>query len=136
MPQYFIDSLEPFLNGTNEVCREKHEINCFTKYVKKIIGELIEDGPCRKSCNILEFIGKTVVEGEDVPEMNLNHATIFSYSIKAPATMVVNEEYLIYDLEGLVGSVGGTLGMFIGLSFINVITDVLNYLKQLLEKKK
>ena len=50
--------------------------------------------------------------------------------------MVVNEDYLIYDLEGLVGSVGGTLGMFIGFSFINVITDVLNYLKQLLEKKK
>ena len=63
------------------------------------MGELIEDGPCRKSCNILEFIGKTVVEGEDVPEMNLNHATLFSYSIKAPATMVVNEEYLIYDLD-------------------------------------
>ena len=136
LPQYFIDSLEPFLNGTNEVCKEKHEIKCFTKCLKKIIDELIEDGPCRKSCNILEFIGKTVVEGEDVPEMNLNHATQFSYSIKAPATMVVNEEYLIYDLEGLVGSVGGTLGMFIGFSFINVIKDVLNYLKQLLEKKK
>ena len=98
--------------------------------------KLIEDGLYGTSCNILEFIGKSVVEGEEVPEWNLNHTTIISYSIKAPATMVVNEEYLIYDLQSLVGSVGGTLGMLIGFSFINVITEVLNYSKQLLEKKK
>ena len=65
----------------------------------------------------------------------MNHTTHFSYSIKAPATMRVNEEYLIYDFEGLVGSVGGTLGMFIGFSFINVISDILNFFTSLIEKK-
>ena len=39
--------------------------------------------------NILEFIGKTVIEGEAVPEWYLNHTTIISYSIKAPAIKVV-----------------------------------------------
>jgi len=35
--------------------------------------------------------------------------------------MNVYEEYLIYDVKGMVGSIGGTLGLFIGFSFYNVI---------------
>ena len=60
----------------------------------------------------------------------------FAYNFAPPKTETLHEEYLIYDAIGLIGSVGGTLGMLIGFSFINVITEVLNYSKQLLEKKK
>ena len=35
---------------------------------------------------------------------------------------IVFEEYLIFDIIGMIGSVGGTLGMCIGFSFTNVIT--------------
>ena len=36
--------------------------------------------------------------------------------------MYVSEEYFIYDVRDVIGSVGGTLGMFIGFSFTGVIS--------------
>ena len=38
----------------------------------------------------------------------------------------VNQEYLIYDITGFVGSVGGTLGLFIGFSFRDIVDIVLD----------
>ena len=32
------------------------------------------------------------------------------------------EEYLLFDFTGFVGSVGGTLGLFIGISFREIVT--------------
>ena len=138
IPQFLYDNFRPFYSNFNtKICQEKSDIDCFVNHCAKngMHRELTETGFCQQSCSITEFSGKLVYEG-DVPGLEMNHTTYFSYSIKAPATMVVNEEYLIYDFVGLVGSVGGTLGMFIGFSFINVITDVLNYFKLHIENKK
>ena len=38
----------------------------------------------------------------------------------------VNQEYLIYDITGFVGSVGGTLGLFIGFSFRDIVELILD----------
>ena len=38
---------------------------------------------------------------------------------------------MLYDITGFVGSIGGTLGLFIGFSFRDVIDMVLNNLKKL-----
>ena len=38
----------------------------------------------------------------------------------------VNQEYLIYDITGFVGSVGGTLGLFIGFSFRDIVEIILD----------
>ena len=55
----------------------------------------------------------------------------FAYSIAPPKTVVVHQEYLIYDTIGLIGSVGGTLGMFIGFSFSGTISQIITYLSML-----
>ena len=35
-----------------------------------------------------------------------------------PSTIIkVHNEYLIYDMTGLIGSIGGSLGLFVGFSF-------------------
>ena len=35
-----------------------------------------------------------------------------------PSTVIeVHSEYLIYDMTGLIGSIGGSLGLFVGFSF-------------------
>ena len=34
----------------------------------------------------------------------------------------VYREYLIYDEIGMIGSIGGLLGLFLGFSFLNVIS--------------
>ena len=43
----------------------------------------------------------------------------------------VHKEYLIYDVIGMVGLVGGTLGLFIGFSFSNVLTFLIEYLQMI-----
>ena len=53
---------------------------------------------------------------------------------KPPGTETVYEEYLIVDFYGMVGVVGGTLGLFIGLSFFNVITFFIEIIKNIYKK--
>ena len=48
--------------------------------------------------------------------------------------MKVYEEYIIIDAMGMIGSVGGTLGLFIGFSFSNVINLLIGYLQVVLNK--
>ena len=42
----------------------------------------------------------------------------------------VYEEYLIYDAMGMIGSVGGTLGMFVGFSMTGTISWIFGYFKK------
>ena len=48
--------------------------------------------------------------------MNYTHQYV-SITIRNSET-VVEEEYWIYDFNGIVGMVGGSLGLFIGFSFL------------------
>ena len=52
-----------------------------------------------------------------------------NYDFTRPLVAQVYNEYIIFDTIGMIGAVGGTLGLFIGFSFNNVIEYVLGYLK-------
>ena len=39
---------------------------------------------------------------------------------------MVYEEYLVYDFNGMLGSIGGSLGMFLGFSFFDLICHFLS----------
>ena len=41
----------------------------------------------------------------------------------------VQREYLVYDMNGLIGSVGGTLGLFVGFSFFDLILKLFKTIK-------
>ena len=51
----------------------------------------------------------------------------------------VEEEYLIHDFVGMLGSIGGTLGLFVGFSFLSGISYILKYvqvfIKEFISKK-
>ena len=49
---------------------------------------------------------------------------------KPPATVTIHEEYLIIDFYGMVGVVGGTLGLFVGFSFFDVITYLMKFFQK------
>ena len=38
----------------------------------------------------------------------------------------VDTEYKVYDFSGILGSVGGSLGLFIGFSFLDMILYIIN----------
>ena len=56
------------------------------------------------------------------------------YSIDKEIEMKVYEEYIIIDAISMIGSVGGTLGLFIGFSFSNVINIIIGYLQLFINK--
>ena len=80
---------------------------------------------CLKACTVEEYKGR--VDFEDFrPEESSLFQLIFRYS--PPYKVLVTQEYLIYDFIGLVGSVGGTMGIFIGFSFYDVFSRITAFL--------
>ena len=61
--------------------------------------------------------------------MNAKKTVTLEYSFAPPFMTSVQQEYLIFDVTGMIGSVGGTLGMCIGFSFSGVTTKVLDFIK-------
>ena len=55
------------------------------------------------------------------------------YKFALPLKAKVYEEYLITDGITLIGSVGGTLGLFIGFSISNVVYFIVDFLKSTIE---
>ena len=68
------------------------------------------------SCNQFEYFGLTKKFYHDKYPKNKAGWIILFLS----KHIIVEKEYLIYDFIGIVGSVGGTLGLFIGFSFYDL----------------
>ena len=83
---------------------------------------------CTKSCNTLQYEGIVVFESTDYPK------TEIQFWVK-PSVMKVHEEYLLYNTIGMIGSIGGTLGLFVGFSFFNVALFVIDFMQKLIGKK-
>ena len=97
-------------------------------YVWEIYEELDEE-KCPKLCTTQEYFGKIDYTDEKSISENDPNSLILYLRYSRPRTVSLYEEYLIYDLIGMVGSVGGTLGMFIGFSFYDVIVRMANYFR-------
>ena len=45
----------------------------------------------------------------------------------------INKEYLIYDTLSLIGTVGGTLGLFVGFSFYDFLVMITHFILKKIE---
>ena len=110
----------------NDIFNEK----CIHNYMSQHEGE----SKCKRSCSNLEYFGEfeAIVPYKSEKE-NWNFYQMHYYIDKA-YEMKVYEEYIIIDAIGMIGSVGGTLGLFIGFSFSNVINVLIGYLQLFLNK--
>ena len=96
---------------------------------------------CPKSCSTWDYTGSVEAiasKGSAYQLVPSKNTTYFSLVVryKPPGTEAVYEEYLIVDFYGMVGVVGGTLGLFIGFSFFNVITFLIDLIKKMYKKTK
>ena len=88
-----------------------------------------------KTCTILQYSGEVEFDVDMSgfnPLLYGTHQVYLGYNFAPPRTITIHEEYLIYDTIGLIGSIGGTLGMFIGFSFsstLGALMQKLNYFK-------
>ena len=83
---------------------------------------------CPKPCSILEYSGKLYYW--ELKYENPNNTMTIYLRFQSPEVLTIYEEYLIYDFNGMLGSIGGTLGMFVGFSFSSVIEIFINLLKR------
>ena len=107
-------------NDTYEVCEIAQENACITEEMKRI--KLQASTECSKSCTKFEYAGKVKYKNS----MNYNGIGDW-YMIFPSSDMIFIEEYLIYDFIGMVGSIGGTLGLFIGFSFMDIFFHLVNF---------
>ena len=74
----------------------------------------------RDPCLITEYSGQPVSESN---AKEGDYYMIWDYSTKSVLTL---EEYLVYDVIGLISSAGGFLGLFLGFSFLSFAFDLID----------
>ena len=79
----------------------------------------------KRPCNVLEYSGVTTL---DFPYW-LSDRFHITYKFAAPKMTVFYQERLVFDVIGVMGSVGGTLGMCIGFSFSGMSSNIFGFIK-------
>ena len=113
--------LDMILDGYS-YCQKKEEEKCFQTVFDEVvkIGEDQDIKPCTK----VEYkVERNMQNGPKTNEAKFK--MVYSH----PPKVQVKEEYLIYDTLALVSSIGGTMGICIGVSFYNVLNVLLTWLE-------
>ena len=87
---------------------------------------------CTKMCTTLTYQG-SVIYGTGSSKNPRNMLIYFWFASKE---IKIHQEYLIFDTNGLIGSIGGSLGLFIGFSFYGALISILAFIKDILIRSK
>ena len=110
------------------LCESSDEFKCAFEIAKKVQNDNSLD-KCRPTCTIVDYNQRKIYQ----EDKNEKRKVIFAYRIQE-TIMKVEEEYLIQDFVGMLSSVGGTLGMFVGFSFVGLFSFVLDHLQRMLDR--
>ena len=103
------------------LCQTWEDNKCMKNEVYNQLLSYTEE-KCPMSCTTVEYSGRL--------EHAINRVQdTFSWQYDLSTFMDVREEYLIYDFSGFISSVGGMIGLFVGFSFLDLVVQILNYLK-------
>ena len=110
------------------ICNTVEEFQCS----HEIAMALKNESDCLSACTQLDY---EIVSGyaEDTEQPNAKRNITFAYKI-AKTKMKVEEEFLIHDFVGMLSSIGGALGLFIGFSFLNGVSFILNHFQSLIHR--
>ena len=119
-------------NITMPVCKNKACYSIASSILAKLNRDM--DKLCKISCNVKEY---RFGEGERVRGESVNRSSmLFEYEFDSPSSTnsnrfrvplkVVKTEYEVFPFISLVGVVGGTLGMFVGMSFMGIAEQLIS----------
>lgn len=112
-------------------CKTVDDRVCMMWIFNDALNEVLEK--CPKNCENIQYSGKsTFVLPTDE---NHTYSRTLAYRF-ASKNIEVEEEYIIMDETGVIGAVGGTLGLFIGFSFRDIISLFISGLKFICKKKR
>ena len=104
------------INLENEKCMSDQVRDVGTLYSK-----------CQSQCITKEYSGRVTFIGETFLEFSHDgnkSADMIVYFGSTSRTLV--QEYWVYDTPGMIGTLGGSLGLFLGFSFYGTISDLLD----------
>ena len=81
---------------------------------------------CKTSCTHSQYIGQTTVakgKRNKINEISVNYAFLSN-------EVQISEEYLMFAVNDLIGTIGGHSGLFIGFSFYGVISTIFGYFQR------
>ena len=114
--------------NTEPICTTLDEFQCSHNVTKTLKAE----SNCKPGCTLIDFgLESEYQEDLDAPDAKRN--VTLAYKVLNPI-IKVEEEYLIQDFVGMLGSIGGTLGLFIGFSFSGAISFVLHHIQRIMER--
>ena len=130
-------------NYTSPFCKIKNDDKCARDIAKKIINgkgidstQEFKSTTCKKACYSLQYSGNFMIDKPIIKkstEKYKSHHQFYYEFANSENECRIFEEYLIYDTMGMIGSVGGTFGMFIGFSMTGVISSALDYFRKYIE---
>ena len=103
------------------ICSNANETECFDYVFSKTVSEVQE-----QACTKLDFkltTGWKLIHG-------LQKSAILQILFD-PAKVTVKEEYLIYDLVATISAIGGTMGLCIGFSFTEYMSELLRFVEHI-----
>ena len=107
-------------NESFAICETVEENYCMATLMNNVFTYKTKQ--CHVRCEQLKYSARKMYDPTYWPESDMEMALNFP-----SANLIEYEEYVIYDWIGLIGSIGGSLGLFIGFSF----RDVFSYMIQL-----
>ena len=109
-------------NDTFPICTEQVVKN-FNKAFS-LFPDLLDT--CSKTCKTFQYSGSMKQYHNFT---NNSREVHLEYWFNHKDEMEVFEEYQIYEITSVIGSIGGTLGLFVGFSFFDISTKLINFLK-------
>ena len=90
---------------------------------------------CKSQCIVKEYSSKPVITDHVNPSCLEDGERTDIFLLSSVRTRTLVKEYEVYDTAGMIGTVGGSLGLFLGLSFYGVFSDVLDLLVKKITKQ-
>ena len=123
MPLTLPKSMQSFMAKPLPNCETWQEWSCMMGGMSWIFKQNIWN-ICPKHCINIEYSGKVSAV------LYADNISYQSWELEFPTDEIeVYEEYLMYDMTGLIGSIGGTLGLFLGFSFRDVLSIVIEFFR-------
>ena len=113
---------------------QAEDYQCGKKIMISVWADVIQKEKCPHACTTFQYTG-SVIKEQFYEQDALEGVFLLKlyYSFDSPVSVTVHEEYLIYDMISLIGSVGGTLGIGIGFSVTGFVSFLLNMILRIIE---
>ena len=135
---YYVGKHLDSLLGEIPFCKSKKESQCFLDLEKKFDEMVMQNDDLTKPCTLVQYKHQhtNLLQEEDLDTFVPPNVARFSFIFAAPPRVIVKEEYVIYDAIAMIGAIGGTMGLCIGISFMDCINVLINMVEKGMEKLK